>query len=195
MSTSAAFSGATYSRTASVNSLSEHVVTLDERDEPRARDRDELDPGVERAHELGVAPARDRRLGREEADAAIARREHGGVRLGGEHADHRDGQLSLKIGKRRRGRRVAGRHDKLHALRLQIARDLAREPTDLLERARAVGQARAVTEVDEVLVRKRDEALVQDGEAAHARVEDTDGAWIHARDSRSRPGARYPSTP
>jgi hypothetical protein len=30
-------------------------------------------------------------------------------------------------------------------------------------------------------VRERDEALVQDGETAHARVEDADGACIHAR--------------
>jgi hypothetical protein len=30
-------------------------------------------------------------------------------------------------------------------------------------------------------VGKRDEALVQDGEAAHARVEDSDRPWIHER--------------
>jgi hypothetical protein len=30
-------------------------------------------------------------------------------------------------------------------------------------------------------VRERDEALVQDGQTTHARIEDTDGAGIHER--------------
>ena len=62
---------------------------------------------------------------------------------------------------------------------LEVARDLARKATDLVERARAVRQARAVAEVHEVLVRESDEALVQDGQAAHARVEHADRPRVH----------------
>ena len=53
--------------------------------------------------------------------------------------------------------------------------DLARELAHLGERPRPVGQPRMVAEVDEVLVRHRDEALVEDGQAADARVEHADG--------------------
>ena len=87
-------------------------------------------------------------------------------------------------GKRRHGqrgsrRRVARRDDQLDPLTLEVARDLAREAPEDVEWTRAVGKARTVSEVDEVLVRERDEALVEDGEAAHARVEDADRPWIH----------------
>ncbi len=44
--------------------------------------------------------------------------------------------------------------------------------------------ARAVAEVDEVLVRHRHQALVEDGEAADAGVEHTDRAGIHRRECR-----------
>ena len=57
----------------------------------------------------------------------------------------------------------------------RIGADLAREAADLLERPRPVRQARVVAEVDEVLVRHRHEALVEDGQAADARVEDAYG--------------------
>ena len=56
------------------------------------------------------------------------------------------------------------------------AADLVREAADLVERARPVRQARVVAEVDEVLVRQRHEALVEDGEPADSRVEHADGA-------------------
>ena len=56
---------------------------------------------------------------------------------------------------------------------------LARVAPDLRQRPRPVRQPRVVTEIDEILVRHRHEALVQDCQAAHARVEDAD---------RSRPG-------
>jgi hypothetical protein len=36
-----------------------------------------------------------------------------------------------------------------------------------------------VSEIDEILVRHRHEALVQDGQTAHARVEDPDRPRIH----------------
>ena len=58
--------------------------------------------------------------------------------------------------------------------------DLGREAADLVERPRPVRQPRAVAEVDEVLVRQGDEALVQDGEPAGTGVEHADRAGIHA---------------
>ena len=48
-----------------------------------------------------------------------------------------------------------------------------------VERPRAVREPRAVAEVDEILVRERDEALVQDGQAAHAGVEHADRPLVH----------------
>ena len=151
------------------------VARLDQRHELRARDRREVDAGVERVHERLVAAARHRQLGREQADAAVARRLHRGVRLGHDHADDRHAELLLQIGQRGRGRGVARDHDHLHALALEVAADLVREAPHLAARARPVRQPRVVAEVDEVLVRHRHEALVQHGQAADAGVEDADG--------------------
>ena len=161
--------------------LAERLVALDQRDEPGTRDRHDLGACIERVHEVRVAPACDGGLGREEPYPPVARREHRCVRLGREHADDRDGDLPLEVGQRRGGGGVARGDDQLHALPLEVPRDLGREAPDLVERPRAVRKPGAVTEVDEVLVWKRDEALVQDGQSAHARVEDADGAAIHAR--------------
>ncbi len=168
--------------------LAEDVVALDERDEPRACHGEQLGARIERADELEVSPTRHRRLGREQADPAIARCEDRGMRLGGEDADHGDGQTALEIRERGRGRRVARGHDELHALRLEVAGDLAREAADFVERPRAVRESRAVAEVHEVLVRQRDETLVENGQTAHPGVEHADGARIHPRDSRSHRG-------
>ena len=195
MSTSASLSGAAYSRTADGDLLSEQIVPLDQGHEPWARDRDDRCAGVERAHEVGVAPAGDRGFRREEADPAVPGREDRGVRLWREHADDGDREPTLKVRQRSGGRRVARGDDELDTLLLEIARDLARESANLVERPRPVGEARAVPQIHEVLVRKRHEALVQDREAAHARVEDADGARVHPRDSRSHLGSRYPSAP
>ena len=41
------------------------------------------------------------------------------------------------------------------------------------------GQPRVVAQVDDVLVRHRHEALVQDGQPAHTRVEDADRPLVH----------------
>ena len=57
-------------------------------------------------------------------------------------------------------------------------RSRARSARTSSRRPRPVRQARVVAEVDEVLVRHRHEALVQDGQAADAGVEDTDGPGI-----------------
>ena len=112
-----------------------------------------------------------------------------------EHPDDGDRELPLEIGQRGRRCRVARGDDELHAVSLEVPRDLGGEATDLLERPRPVRQPCAVSEVHEILVRKRDQAFVQDGESAHARVEDADGAGIHPRDSRSPLRWRYPCAP
>ena len=130
--------------------LAEGVVALDERDEPRAGDGDDLRSRVERADELRVAAAGDGRLGGEEADPAVARREDGGMRLRGEDADHGHGELKLEIRERRGRGRVAGGDDELDAAALEVARDLGGEPTDLLEGTGPVREAGAVAEVDEI---------------------------------------------
>ena len=152
----------------------------------RGQGTETTSPRVERADELRVAAAGDGRLGGEEADPAVARREDGGMRLRGEDADHGHGELKLEIRERRGRGRVAGGDDELDAAALEVARDLGGEPTDLLEGTGPVREAGAVAEVDEILVRERDEALVQDGQPAHARVEDADRARIHPRDCRKR---------
>ena len=80
--------------------------------------------------------------------------------------------------RRRRGA-VAGDDDELHVPLLEEGADLAREATYLRERPRPIREPGVVTEVDEILVRERDEAFVEDGQAAHARVEHPDGPRIH----------------
>ena len=180
MSTPAASSGAAYPRTASTVRRAVRIVALDQRHERGTRDLHDLDARVERAQKRGVAARGDGRLGREHADPPVPRRLHGGVRLRRDHADDGNGELRLKIRKRRRRRRVARDDDQLHALTFEPRADLLREPPDLRERPRPVRQPRGVAEVEEVLVRQRHEQLVQDGQPAHARVEDTDRPRVHS---------------
>ena len=125
-------------------------------------------------HELAIAAARDRRLRGEQADAPVARELHGGARLGGEHADHRHLQRLLQVAEGGRRGRVAGDHDELDALAHEPAGDLLRERAQLGRRTTPVREVRGVAGVEEVLVRHRHEALVQDREPSHARVEHTD---------------------
>ena len=142
--------------------------------------------GVERVHERLVAARGHRQLGREQADLPVARRLHRGVRLGDDHRDDGHRQLLLQVGQRDRRRGVAGDDDHLHALALEVGADLVREAAHLVAAARAVRQARVVAQVDEVLVRHRHEALVQNGQASDSRVEDTDGPGVrHSRDCRN----------
>ncbi len=163
-------------------------VPLDQRDEARTGDLGHGHARVERVDDVGVAAARDGSLGGEDADAAVARRLHGGMGLGREDADDRHGELLLEERKRDGGGGVAGGGDELHALALEVGAELERERLHLVRGARAVGAARAVAEVDEVLGRQRDEALVENGEPARAGVEDADRAGIHGGDSTSGPG-------
>src|SRR5205823_7478522 len=140
-----------------------------------------------RVDELRVAARSDRRLRGEQSDPPVARRLDGRVRLGRDHADDRDHQPLLELRQRRRGRRVAGCDDQLHPLALEVAGDLTRVAADLVERAGAVGQARKVSEVEEIIVRHRHEALVENGQPPGARVENADRSWIHVRDCRLTP--------
>jgi len=48
-----------------------------------------------------------------------------------------------------------------------------------------------IAEIDEVLVRQRDEALVEDGQAAYSGIEYADGPLVHGGDSRTG----YPGQP
>src|SRR5438876_6921324 len=81
----------------------ERIVALDQRHEPRAGQRRELATGVERGNELGVAPGLDRRLGREQADLAVAGRLYGRVRLGLDHTDDRNRERLLELWQSGRG--------------------------------------------------------------------------------------------
>ena len=179
MSQPAALSGAAYSRTASTvcspASISGTSSGHGDGGEAHAR--------VEGADEGLVAAGGDRRLGGEQADPAVAGGADGGGRLGRDHADDRDAERGLERRQRGRGGGVAGDDDQLHALALEVGGDLVGEPRDLGERPRAVGEPRVVAEVDEVLVRHRDQALVENREAADAGVEDTDRPRVHAGDS------------
>ena len=105
----------------------EGIGALDQRNEARAGDGEELDARIERVNERGVTPGSDGRLGREQPDAAVAGRLHGGVGLGSDHADDRNVQALLQLRQRRGGRRVAGRDDQLDALLLEVAADLGGE--------------------------------------------------------------------
>ena len=112
------------------------------------------------------------------------------MRLRLEDADDRHRELLLELRERRRRRGVARGDDELHALTLEEARDLAREAADLVGRTGPVRQPRAVADVHEVLVRERDEALVEDGQPAHAGVEHAERPPIHQAIVRA---GRYPS--
>ena len=101
------------------------------------------------------------------------------MRLRRDHAHDGDIEILLQLGQRSRRRRVARIDDELDALALQIGPDLTRELPNLAQRPRPVRQTRVVAEVDKVLVRHGHEALVQDGQAAHARVEHADRPRIH----------------
>ena len=160
--------------------------------ETRAGDGQHLGTGVERAHELLIPTTRDSRLSREQSNQAVSGRLDGRVCLRRDHSDNRHCQLGLELGQRGRRRRVAGDDDELDPLRLEEQADLAGEAPQLCKRARAIREPRAVAEVDEVLVRERDEALVQHGQPPDAGIEHPDWPLVHAADCREAVG-RPPS--
>ena len=179
MSQPASLSGAAYSRTAATTSSlnvspdSIRGTSLGQATAVRLHAR------IQRLRKQLVAPAGHGQLGREQADAAVACRLHGRVRLGDDHRHDGHLQLLLEIRERDRGRRVARDDDHLHPQAFEVEADLVREPLHLVARPRAVREARMVAEIDEILVRHRHEALVQNGEAPDSRVEDADRARIH----------------
>ena len=74
----------------------------------------------------------------------------------------------------------------LHATTISFTSCCSRKRADLLcesahfvQRTRPVGQPRVVAEVDEVLLRERDQALVENGQAADAGVEQAYGTGVH----------------
>ena len=96
-------------------------------------------------------------------------------------AEHVDAERRLRhplAQRRQRGRRrrVARHHEQLRAARQQLLGALQREALELGLRPGAVGQPGRVGQVQEVLVGQLHEQLVQDGQPAHAGVEDGDRA-------------------
>ncbi len=98
---------------------------------------------------------------------------------------------------RRGGGGVAGDDEQLRSLRSRAdPQARARTPATRPERASPYGKRARVAEVDEVLVRQRDEALVQDREPTEARVENRDrkafgvGRWHAALMVTERSGRR-----
>jgi len=158
----------------------ERIVALDQRHEARTCHREELDTGIECVNELRVAPRLDRCLRGQESDPAVPRRLHRRMRFGRDDTDDRNRELGLELRQCSRGRRVARVDDELDSLPLEICADLACETADLGERPWTVRKARMIAEIDEILVRKRDETLVEDGEAAHSRVEHSYRPRIHS---------------
>ena len=159
----------------------EREAALDDRGQVRARDRRDVDERVGVGDRALVGAARDRGRGGEQPDAAVARRRHGLHRPGLDDAEDVDAERRLhqpraQRRQRRRRRRVAGDDEQLDAARDQLLGDLERERLELGRGALAVGEARGVREVDEVLVGQLHEQLVQDGEPADPRVEHADRA-------------------
>jgi hypothetical protein len=152
---------------------------LDDRGQVRARHGGERYVRVDDGEGLGVRAAGHRRRRREQADAPAARAGHRLHRLRSHDGEHVDAEGRLhhpppQRGQRRRRGRVAGDDEQLDRARDELLGDLHAEALELGRAALAVGEARGVAEVHEVLVRQADEQLVQHGEAAHPGVEDAD---------------------
>src|SRR5437660_1169551 len=92
--------------------------------------------------------------------------------------DHPDDRNRQRIGQRRqavRRNRVAGDHQKLDAVRREVSGAEERVARHRLARARPVGHARGVAEIDGVLAGQLLDQRPQDSEAAYATVEHPDG--------------------
>ena len=183
MSTPASLSGAATSRTASVVSSpngSGPSISGTSRGHGTAID---LDPGVVRVDELLVAAARARsppsRAGRRGGCGSRARRR--APRAGARRRRARRARAAGRAG-RAAVAVLQATTTSFSVLGLEMAADLEREAAAPRRAGAGRRAARVVAEVDRVLVRQRDEQLVEDGEAAHAGVEDADRPPVHRAD-------------
>ena len=163
---------------------------LRERDEERAGDVHHRAERVERADRPPVGVGGDgrlrgedgdRRFGRGPGDAAGRPERGAGPRL--DDAEDRDLPRLLDDRVEGEGRgRVARDDESLHAAREEERDGAARVTADRLGRLRAVGQARGVSEVEEVLGGEPAGDGVEDGQSSDAGVEEADGAVVgHVR--------------
>ena len=135
---------------------------------------------------IGAAGHRGR--SRHQPDPAAVAARHRQLRGRPDNADDVDltavaSQQGLDRGQRGRAGGVAGDHQQLGAGGQEVLGDLEREGLELALRALPVGEARRVAEVQVVLRRQRHEQFVQDGQPAHAGIEDRHGLignWRHA---------------
>ena len=144
-------------------------------DEARCCRGEDGDAGVDVTNRLGVGVGFHRCLRGDDSHAAVLRCVGGGTRTWLDHADHGYGQRLLCVGKTRRGRRVAGDHDHLHAAAHEPRPDLLNESVDLGKGPGAVGASRGIAQVDEGFVRQLLRDVARDGKPAESRVEDADG--------------------
>ena len=91
-----------------------------------------------------------------------------------DHLDHRDVVPLAGVAQHRRARGVAGDHQRLHALRVEVVEALEGVLADLRDRLGAVGLARGVAQVVHRLVRQLVDDRPGHGEAAETGVEDPD---------------------
>ena len=157
--------------------LVEREAALDDRREVGGRDLGHRELAALGAERPQVGAARDRRRRREHADPPGVGDRGRDLRLGLDHRDHLHPALRRRRARRLepgRGGGVAGDHDQLRAAVEQVGGVALDAGAQLLVGLGSVGKARVVAEVEVVLLRQRDEALVQDGEPADAGVEDGD---------------------
>ena len=157
------------------------LVVLDEGHPQRAGHARDGDVGPELLYFERVALALDGALGGEHAYVARQRQAAYALGRGAYHAEHaargvEPRQVVLLYGAQGLGRGcVAGQYDEAAAQREEFGDGFARELVNHVERARAVGGAGVVAEVDVVVLGQQAAHLVEYGEAAVAGVEHADG--------------------
>ena len=164
-----------------------------------------LDGGVLVLDRVEVGVGADGRRRRDHADAPIAGRQRRGHRARPHDAEDRQVVAAAEVteGDGRRG--VAGDDDRLDVAGDELVEGLDREVPDLVVGTDAVRRPEVVAEIDRRFARGAAEDLAEDGQAAHARVEDPDRPRVHCGrpasadrpplpDGRSRPrrGGRLP---
>jgi len=141
-----------------------------------------LDFGYRKRPSLGlqgapVGAALDRVRRCQHPDPAAVGNRGGDLGLRLDHRDHLHPMLRRDFTRHPladRGRRVAGNHQQLRAALQQHRRNLPDSLPQPLRITRAIGEHRRIAEIDEVLLRQRDQALVQHGEATDAGIEHRD---------------------